>query len=251
MKTFLVVFLSILIHLIAYLSLQNKTLTNQQNLDIKKETNGGSKIKYVKLNSKPPTIKPHNIKNPDLLKPKKNKSIKKNKIIEKPIQQIKKIIPKDFKKLDLLKPKRIKKVNKPQKLSQPIKKVISKPIKKPKKIPIDEITQSYIDLYGDEFKTYSKQTKIFLIKNIKDIGAITKIFLEYPYMSIQARQSGVCVVEFILYPDGLISDLKVIKTSKYFLLDDNTMETIEEAYSDYPRPPKPTIIRIYVKYELI
>ena len=47
-----------------------------------------------------------------------------------------------------------------------------------------------------------------------------------------------------------ISDIKVIKSSRYFLLDDNTIETIKEAYSDYPRPSKPTLIKIFVNYKL-
>jgi len=54
-----------------------------------------------------------------------------------------------------------------------------------------------------------------------------------------------------LHPNGKISVPKILKSSKYYILDDNSIETIERAYKDYPRPDKPTIIRIYVKYELI
>jgi protein TonB len=69
-------------------------------------------------------------------------------------------------------------------------------------------------------------------------------------MSVQARQEGINVVQFTLYPNGTISTPVISKSSKYFLLDDNTIETIQAAYKDYPRPQKPTLIRIYVKYSL-
>ena len=214
-------------------------MKNTQEYSKKDSKDKLSTIKYVKLKdkkeSKPKAIKKTISKQQ---KPKK-KTVQKPKV-EKP-----KIIKPKIKKTKIIKAKK-------QEIKQIIKKEIPKVDKQiEKKESIDKLTQSYLDLYGDEFKSYAKETKIFLIKNIKDIGAITKIFLEYPYMSIQANQSGVSVVEFMLYPNGTISGLKVIKTSNYFLLDDNTMETIEAAYSDYPRPPKPTAIRIYVKYELL
>ncbi len=226
MKIFIVILLSLVIHFLLYLSFKDKNILENTQKYIKKETKDKiSTIKYVK-------IQPKKIKKPKPLKKvsqPKRKSPKKLKVVKK----------KSEKKPKIISSKKI------------IKKIVPK-ITKPivKKEPIDKLTQSYLDLYGDKFKAYPKETKIYIIKNIKDIGSITKIFLEYPYMSIHANQSGVSVVEFILYPNGTISDLKVIKSSNYFLLDDNTMETIEAAYSDYPRPPKPTIIKIYVKYIL-
>jgi periplasmic protein TonB len=117
--------------------------------------------------------------------------------------------------------------------------------------PIDKITQSYLELYKDDFENFPSETKIYLIKNLKDIGKITQRYLIYPYIAIQAKQSGINVVEFILYPNGKITQPKILKSSKYYILDDNSIETIQQAYMDYPRPDKPTIIRIYVKYELI
>jgi len=115
----------------------------------------------------------------------------------------------------------------------------------------DKQTQSFLDIYGDDFNYLNKETKLYLVKNIKNIGSITQRFLIYPSMSIQAGQSGTSVVEFTLFPNGNIDDLKVIDSSGFFLLDDNTLETIQEAYSDYPRPSKPTLIKIYVEYVLI
>ena len=43
-------------------------------------------------------------------------------------------------------------------------------------------------------------------------------------------------IEFYLYPDGSISDIRYLKNSRFAILDDTTKETIELAYSKYPRP---------------
>jgi len=58
------------------------------------------------------------------------------------------------------------------------------------------------------------------------------------------------IVEFTLHPNGDISDLKISNSSGYSSLDENTIETIEYAYKDYPRPKSPTKIKIYVYYKL-
>jgi len=227
LKVLLVVVLSVFIHFSFYSFVHEETIEQKITKDNHKSTN--SKITYVKI--KAPKAKQTSIAKP---KPKPQKK----EVVKKEIPKVeKKITPKTTKKVIKPKPK-------PQK-----KEVVKKPVKK--KLPnIDKPTQTFLDLYGKEFDNFSQETKIYLIKNIRNIASITKIFLEYPYMSIQAGQSGVSVVEFMLYPNGTITDLKIIKTSKYFLLDDNTIETIEAAYSDYPRPSKPTVIRIYVKYIL-
>ena len=106
-----------------------------------------------------------------------------------------------------------------------------------------------MDRWQEEKANFKEDRGRITLQDMKN-SLVRTPYIEYPYMSIHANQSGVSVVEFILYPNGTISDLKVIKSSNYFLLDDNTMETIEAAYSDYPRPPKPTVIKIYVKYIL-
>ena len=221
MKILLIVGLSLFLHFSIYFFLNKPDdLNTKVSKSTHKSTN--SKITYV------------NIKAPQKEKTKIVKQKSKPKPIVKPIQK-QKAKPK---------PKKISKKPSIEKV-QVAKPIIKKEVKK-----IDRTTQTYLDLYGEEFENFSNETKVYLIKNIKDIASITKIFLEYPYMSIQAGQSGISIVEFMLYPNGTISDLKIIKTSKYFLLDDNTIETIEAAYSDYPRPTKPTVIRIYVKYIL-
>lgn len=115
---------------------------------------------------------------------------------------------------------------------------------------IDEITQSYIKLYGEEYNSFTKIQKVYLQKNLKTIGSITQKYLRYPTISIRTRQSGTNVIEFILHPNGDITQPIITTSSGYEALDSNTIKTIEIAYKDYPRPSQATKIRIYVTYRL-
>lgn len=115
---------------------------------------------------------------------------------------------------------------------------------------LDDITKSYISLYGEEYNSFTKVQKVFLQKNLKDIGRITQRYLRYPHIAVRTGQQGMNIVEFVLHPNGDISDLKLSNSSGYTSLDENTVETIEIAYKDYPRPKTPTKIKIYVYYKL-
>ena len=79
---------------------------------------------------------------------------------------------------------------------------------------------------------------------------ITQRYLVYPGLSIKTRQSGINVIEFVLHPNGDISDVRITDSSNYTALDKNTVETIQLAYKDYPKPTEPTQIKIYVRYIL-
>jgi len=241
LKYFIAIVLSVLIHisLYFYLTYNNKTITNKSYKTTNKEKS--SKIKYIKL--KPKIIKKETTpkaKKTPIIKPKIEPKVKEKKVIKK------KIIKTKVKPKHNIKPKiKAKKVIK----KEPIVKQEVKP--KVNKLKIPPKIKQYIDLYGDDFEKFDKQTKLFLIKNIKDIGEVTKRFLIYPQLSVQARQDGVNVVQFMLYPNGSIKDVIIAKSSGYFMLDDNTVDTIYEAYEDYPHPKKPTLIKIFVKYRLI
>lgn len=115
---------------------------------------------------------------------------------------------------------------------------------------LDELTQSYIKLYGEEYNSFTKIQKVFLQKNLKDIGKITEKYLRYPDISVRTRQSGMNIIEFTLYPNGDITHPIITSSSGYEALDANTIKTIEIAYKDYPRPKEPTKIRIYVTYTI-
>jgi len=173
----------------------------------------------------------------------KIKSIKKS-VIKKEI-----IIKKEKQEINLKKfftINKTKKVIKKQKSLYEKNKEIQKELESIKKL--DKRTQSYIELYGDEYFKLSKMDKQFLKTNLNVIGQITQKYLKYPNISIRTKQKGVNVVEFILHKNGDISDLFISDSSQYTALDSNTIKTIKLAYKDYPRPYKQVKIKIYVQY---
>lgn len=120
-------------------------------------------------------------------------------------------------------------------------------------LPQDE-REEIANLYGDELGDYGEAERDFIINNLRDIGRITQYHLNlrgYPPDAGYLGQQGKNAVEFYLYPNGDISDLKIILDSKSMILDKNTIKTIQIAYKDYPRPTTRTKIKIYVKYYLL
>ncbi len=116
---------------------------------------------------------------------------------------------------------------------------------------VDTITKrDVIELYGEEFGDYGVVERDFIINNLRDIGRITARYLTYPKDAIRLGQQGMNIVEFYLHPNGDISELKLLKSSGYVILDRNSERTIEIAYKDYPRPLSKTLIRIRVSMEL-
>ena len=251
MRILIALFISIALH---FLTLMYFTYHKIDESKYEEQKPKKTHINYVKLLPKQEKQTPKKIE-------KLIKEIFKEKSV--PVQNLPKIIelPKEVKVIEPPKivqkeqPKPVEKAT--EKISKPIIKETppaeTKKTEQPKapEQNIDKITKSYLELYKDDFDSFPEETKVFLIKNLKDIGRITERFLIYPYISVQAHQSGINVVEFTLYPNGKITKPKIIKSSKYYILDDNSVETINQAYRDYPRPDKPTVIRIYVKYELI
>lgn len=126
---------------------------------------------------------------------------------------------------------------------------LSDPVPLDKRL-LDDITKSYINLYGEEYNSFTKIQKVFLQKNLKNIGRITQKYLRYPAIAVKTHQQGMNIIQFILHPNGDISGLKLINSSGYTSLDKNTIKTVEIAYKDYARPKTATKIKIYVYYKL-
>lgn len=104
------------------------------------------------------------------------------------------------------------------------------------------------EIYGLEFGHLGREEQDFIINNLSRIGMITQSYLRYPANAGMLKQEGMNVVEFYLHPNGDISDLKIINSSGFILLDRNSTRTIEIAYKDYPRPKVKTLIRFYISY---
>jgi protein TonB len=113
---------------------------------------------------------------------------------------------------------------------------------------IDEETKRYIKLYGAEFESYPQNIKQYLISNLSKIAQITQSYLRYPPIAAKLKLHGNNIIEFILHPNGDITDVKLLLSSFHESLDENTIRTIEIAYKDYPRPLEATKIRIIVSY---
>ena len=125
---------------------------------------------------------------------------------------------------------------------------------KPKTSKINDLPIQYRKLYKDEYNSFTKAQKEFLRSNLSLIGKITQKYLYlrgYPYIAIKTNQQGRNAVEFYLYPNGDISNLRLIRSSGYEVLDQNSIETIKVAFKDYPRPKVKTKIKIYIEYRLI
>ncbi len=198
-------------------------------------------IKYVKLATK------ESVQQTEQQKSKEQTITKEFLTPPKPLPRQEKV--KDKKTIEIPKQQEIVKQTK-EEVKQPSVSSLESALKVPQKRQVDELTQSYIDLYGDEFMTFSNETKEFLKENLSDIGRITQKYLMYPSISIRIKQQGMNVVEFFLHPNGDITNLKLIKSSTYSALDSNSIHTIKVAYKDYPKPKEITKIRIFVYYKL-
>jgi len=253
-KIFIAFLISIVMHVLLYITLDrniqnNKLQINTTNKIMQDKKNGFTTVKYVKLKKKQEKLK-------------KAKKVEKNVVKKKVVKKVNKKAPKKRvvktiqlpnikEKIDL---KHLFTIQK-QKEKSPIEKLkeqkeFEEQRERAELRQLDEVTQSYIKLYGKQYFTFSKEQKRYLKENLSRIGRITQRHLSYPGISIRTRQSGINVVEFMLHPNGDITDLKLIDSSHYTALDQNSIETIQVAYKDYPKPSEPTQIKIYVRYVL-
>ncbi|RXK14623.1 hypothetical protein CP965_04045 [Halarcobacter mediterraneus] len=244
--------LSIILHLLFLMNFETKkTEPKKQNKQVEKPINK-SAVKYVKLKPKPEN-KPKVIE-----KTEPKKSIKK---VERPkkFKEAKKP-PKTVKKREVVKiPKPKKEIKEPKITFKQREKDIEKrslenfllaePIPLDKEM-LDEITKSYLDLYGEEYNSFTKVQKVFIQNSIKSIVQITRNHYRFPELAIKLRKNDFNIVEFVLHPNGDISNLRIVKPGNYSFYDKSILEAIEIAYKDYPRPKEPTKIKFYITYNV-
>lgn len=115
------------------------------------------------------------------------------------------------------------------------------------------ISQDIKELYGEEFGKLTPGQQQYILDNQEIMRRITQQVLNrvarvnIPH-DLRVNRNN--VVQFYLHPNGDISDFKFLDKSGYYVLDDTTKETIEYAYSKYPRPKEKTLIRYNVYYHL-
>lgn len=267
MRNFIFILLALAVSLaIHYLTLDNlnkhlaaKKLQYPTSNKKTKDKKAYTAVKYVKLVD--PQGKPGKIKKKvePLVNniPKEAEKIKRIKRAVKKDQKLSKIktvkLPPQESKVDLKKlftKKQETKIKKEPLFSpkDTQKQIVKQEKKKVKKL--DTMTQKYIKLYGEKYYAFSKEQRKYIKNNISSIGKITQKYLRYPRVSVRTKQSGTNVVEFKLHPNGDITDLRLVDSSNYTALDQNSVNTIKIAYAEYPRPSEPTWIRIFVRYIL-
>ena len=115
------------------------------------------------------------------------------------------------------------------------------------------ISQNIKKLYGEEFGKLTPGQQQYILDNQEIMRRITQQVLNrvarvnIPH-DLHVNKSN--TIEFYLHPNGDMSDFRFISKSGYYILDDTTKETIEYAYSRYPRPKETTLIRYNVYYNL-
>ncbi|QOY53095.1 energy transducer TonB family protein [Candidatus Sulfurimonas baltica] len=115
------------------------------------------------------------------------------------------------------------------------------------------IDQNIKELYGEEFGKLTPGQQQYIIDNQEIMRRITQQVLTRVASVNLPRDINVNrtnIIEFYLHPNGDISDFRFLQKSGYFVLDNTTKETIDYAYSKYPRPSEKTLIRYNVFYNL-
>ncbi len=128
-----------------------------------------------------------------------------------------------------------------------------KKIKKKNTANVSSINQNIKELYGSTFGKLSAGQQKYILDNQEIMRRITQQVLTRVAGVNLPRDLNVNkrnVIEFYLHPNGDMSDFKFLRKSGYYVLDDTTKETIEYAYSRYPRPNERTLIRYNVFYNL-
>ncbi len=125
--------------------------------------------------------------------------------------------------------------------------------KKKKNYNGGNISQDIKELYGDEFGKLTKGQQQYIIDNQEIMRRITQqVLTRVARVNLKANLNvnRTNVIEFYLHPNGDMTDFKFLHKSGYFVLDNTTKETIEYAYSRYPRPKEKILIRYNVYYNL-
>lgn len=108
-------------------------------------------------------------------------------------------------------------------------------------------------LYGNNIHKMSKEQKDYLAESyFINYGVFqqTADRMGYPKLAAYLKQQGEGVIEFTLYPDGHVEDIKILVSTKYEVLDDSMRQVIELSAKNLKRPPVPISIRIGGKYSI-
>lgn len=94
------------------------------------------------------------------------------------------------------------------------------------------------------------ENKEYIRLNIAKIRELISKYKRYPNIAIKMGAEGVSSVSFKLNPSGAVEDIKIAKSSGYSYLDKSSIQTIEEAAADMPKPHKAVTLIIPIEYRL-
>lgn len=242
--------------------------------NIAKDTKGGSTTpfnpppisKHEKNLQKQTQIKKQKVKNKPIQKiieektPKqkvinkivdKNKTIDANKIVDK--NKVAEESTKDIKQIDYSK---LRPVN--NTLANPTPSLSASIRKNEKLSPLfknqpQSVREDINRLYGEAFGDMSKQEQDYVINSYKLNGEVFQYYANrvgYPPIAAHFNQQGAGIVEFYLYPDGSISDIKIVKSSSFSEIDNSIKHIVDLAAKDLKRPPTKVRVRLQGNYFL-
>lgn len=235
MKKILAAFIiSLLIHSFFIYSFND--IKNEEKKEQTKKPHNTSEVKFVKLTPSEPIASQKEAKPLKKEEPKPKKEITKEKVETKELKEAKSFQEKILKESSKLQ-------------EQTLENFLSQK----DTIYNNEVFNELKELYGKEYDDFTTVQKAYLEKNINNFQIITQRVLNrlgYPHEAVRLKITGINIVEFIFHPNGDISDLKIIQSSGYSILDNRTLELIQIAYKEYPKPQTPTLLRFKVFYRL-
>lgn len=235
MKKILAAFIiSLLIHSFFIYSFND--IKNEEKKEQTKKPHNTSEVKFVKLTPSEPIASQKEAKPLKKEEPKPKKEITKEKVEIKELKEAKSFQEKILKESSKLQ-------------EQTLENFLSQK----DTIYNSEVFNELKELYGKEYDNFTTVQKAYLEKNINNFQIITQRVLNrlgYPHEAVRLKITGINIVEFIFHPNGDISDLRIIQSSGYSILDNRTLELIQIAYKEYPKPQTPTLLRFKVFYRL-
>lgn len=108
-------------------------------------------------------------------------------------------------------------------------------------------------LYGTQLNHMSKEQKNYLAESYflnTEVFQQTADRMGYPKLAIYLKQQGKGIIEFTLYPDGHVDNIKIITSTNYEALDDSMKQVVEQSAKNLKRPPVPVVVRLGGNYQL-
>lgn len=118
---------------------------------------------------------------------------------------------------------------------------------------LNEKIKSQKTLTQEKNTSITSQESISLANNnefLKEVKQAIDEALIYPRQAKKMRMSGKILVEFTWTKDKNLLNLKILKPSKYKLLNDSALETIRIASKNFPQYEKTFHIRIPLIYKI-